>query len=492
MKILLDTNIVIPAEPTAPEYMEPETQTVASLIQLLAGTSHESLVHPATREELLRDRNPTRRHMRQQLLAKYRELRRPPPVPLELTQVLGTSAPGSHDAVDLKLLAALHGDAVDLLVTHDQRMHTWASRLGLAERVMTASEALAALRALEPRTPAPPPAVSSVLAYELNEADPIFTSFRQDYPQFDDWLAKCKLEHRQAWIVSGRGSEYAGIAIVNPEAHADYGLGERVLKLCTFKVSERHRGLRIGELLLGTVLKYAFANRFIHLYVTVLPKYTALVQLIVAFGFLESDQRSSMGELVFVKPLDPNVDAQAQCFSPLDYHVRYGPYHARHVGVGSFIVPIRPEYHAALFPDASPQASLFAGRSPFGNALRKAYLCHSPIRKIAAGDLLYFYASRRQRAVTVLGVAEETFTSRDPAIIARRVAKRTVYRYAEIEQLCESTVLAILFRKAWVLSQPVPWKDLAEADVLGAPPQSIVELEEKAATWLSRHAKPLL
>jgi len=490
MRILLDTNIIIAAEPTGPEYLEPETSTIASLVKLLAGMSHESFVHPATRKELLRDRDPNRKCVRQQLLAKYRELQRPPAVPPRLTQTLGTPKPGSHDATDLKLIAALHGDAVDLLVTHDHKMHTWAAKLGLSERVMTASEALAALKALEPITPAPPPTVSSVLTYELDETDPIFDSFRHDYPQFHDWLAKCKREHSPAWIVAGPSSEYAAIAIVNPESPADYGLGEQVLKLCSFKVSEKHRGLRIGELLLGTVLQYAFTNRFRRFYVTVLPKHRELIQLLTTFGFSQLDCRSSLGEQVLVKTLDPSIDDQPESLSPLDYHIKYGPYNAKHVGVRSFIVPIQPQYHAALFPEASPQPLLLAGRLPFGNALRKAYLCHSPIRKIAAGDILYFYASRDQRAVTVVGIAEEVFTSEDPAIVARRVAKRTVYRYAEIEQLCESTVLAILFRKAWILSQPIPWTALKKAGVLAAPPQSIVKLEENAATWLMRQAEP--
>ena len=70
-------------------------------------------------------------------------------------------------------------------------------------------------------------------------------------------------------------------------------------------------------------------------------------------------------------------------------------------------MPIVPEYHMRLFPDAERQATLFAGYEAHGNGLRKAYLSKAAIRYLAPGDLLYFYRSHSDRGVRVVGVIED-------------------------------------------------------------------------------------
>ena len=74
MKFLLDTNIVIPLEPTSQTDIEPTTIPATELLRLLAAYSHDIFVHPASVDELRRDRDATRRGMREILLIETNRL----------------------------------------------------------------------------------------------------------------------------------------------------------------------------------------------------------------------------------------------------------------------------------------------------------------------------------------------------------------------------------------------------------------------------------
>ena len=131
------------------------------------------------------------------------------------------------------------------------------------------------------------------------------------------------------------------------------------------------------------------------------------------------------------------------------------------------------------------QRDLFPGATPFGNAIRKAYLCRTSCRGVLPGSPLFFYQSRDPRCVAVSGVAEETLVSCDPDEIARYVGKRTVYRFSEIQQMCQGRdVLAILFREVRVLRPGVKLDDLVSNGVVTAAPQSVWQLSKEGIEWL--------
>ena len=107
MRFLLDTNILIPAEPTSTANVEVTTPVVTRLIGLLAAAKFSAFIHPSSVQELLGDRDTSRRDLRQQLLAKYETLPAPPPVTESLHQQLGAPQPGTNNAVDNELIAAV-------------------------------------------------------------------------------------------------------------------------------------------------------------------------------------------------------------------------------------------------------------------------------------------------------------------------------------------------------------------------------------------------
>jgi GNAT superfamily N-acetyltransferase len=480
MQILVDTNVVIPLEPTAPEYEEPGTVVAADLIRLCQGV-HPVVVHPASIRELASDQDERRRRLRGILVQKYRELEDPPGPDEPMERVLGKPGPGTNDWVDHQLLAAVARDAVDLLVTEDDGIHRKARRLNLADRVVRVRDAVAQLRNLLGRVPPPPPFVTATRAHALDEQEPIFESFRDDYPGFDDWLRRAKREQRRAWLIEEPGGkEYAGICVIK-EDDDELALGGRVVKISSLKVSDRYQGNRYGELLLKTIFRFCAENGIDHTWVTVFEKHAALITLLTDFGFEEQPQTTALGELVYAKRLTPTTEERA-AMDPLAFHVRFGPPAVKLFPGDAFAVPIRPTYHQLLFPEAEDQIQ-FVPRA-FGNALRKAYLSRGPIRRLRPGSCLFFYRSGDLKAITSVGVVESVLVSGDADAVARFVGQRTVYSYQEIAKMCRSDVLAILFRQDRFLDPPIEIDTLVENRVMKRAPQSIMTLPGEAVSWL--------
>jgi len=487
LKFLIDTNVFIPLEPTQLGDVEPGTELASQFARTAVEGSHQIYVHPAAQADIRRDQQDSRRELRQLLFQKYPPLPDPPDIPTSLESLLGPAETGTNNWVDHQHLAAIHADAVDFLVTEDRKLHGKAARLGLQGRVVTVAGAIALLRDLFDTIPPPPPAVRNVKAHALNEQDPIWESFRLDYGQqvFDEWLRECKRGHREAFVIDGGQDALAGVAIIKSEDEGEYGLEGKVLKICSFKVSADFSGFRYGELLLKTIFQHAFKNDYDCLYVTVFEKHGLLISLFEDFGFQRTAEQSRLGEVVLIKH-QKSEQPLPDGLGPLDYHVRYGPFTCRLTGHPTYVVPILPQYHRLLFPETETQQELFPGTMPFGNSIRKAYLCHAGIRKLKPGDSLVFYRSETAQGILCTGVVEGTLVSSDATEIARYVGKRTVYSFDEILALTEKTVLAILFRQARTSPRLIPPRELASNGVFVRPPQTIARVPEEACDWLQQ------
>ncbi|WP_158624437.1 GNAT family N-acetyltransferase [Corallococcus sp. CA041A] len=365
-------------------------------------------------------------------------------------------------------------------MTEDLRIHRKAKRIGLKERIVTVGEALAMVQGLRSRFARPPPAVEFTFAHDVDTEDPFLDSLRGDYPSFDGWFRRCQMDHRRCWVVRGQGRHLAALCLIKDEEGV-LGLKGRTLKLCTFKVAPAHQGRRLGELLLKSVFEHVSKNGHDFIYVTAYERQGALIAMFEDFGF-QVEGRTESGELVLLKRM--RAGDAPEVLLPLDFHVRHGP-PAMKFDVPSFIIPIEPRFHHLLFPDADSQLSLEPGIHPFGNGLRKAYLCRALIRQIEPGASLLFYLSHSQKAVTVVGIAEQTLVSADAEEIAATVGKRTVFSLRDMQTLCSNgEVLAILFRQAAILKEPIPLGDLCRHGVLNGPPQSITTVQPGGREWL--------
>ena len=319
MRFLLDTNILIAAEPLGDQF-EPGATSAIRLIGLANELGHSLHRHPAVKSDINRNLDTGARESRLLLNQKYPPLQSPPLIQSVIVEVLGQYPEGSNDWVDQYMLAATLGNAVDFLVTEDAKLRSRAVRLGLADRVMNVRGAITLLERLSPTPSTPLPLVEQVEAHQLDPSDPIFGSLRNDYPGFDKWFEKCQREHRTSWVIYDE--TIAAVTIVKNETSDEFGLPGKTLKICTFKVSESYGGRRYGELLLKPILDYAFQNDYETSYATVFPKYEGMISFFSSFGFEQIAASSQLDEAVFVKSLKPG--SAAASLQPLEYHIAYG------------------------------------------------------------------------------------------------------------------------------------------------------------------------
>ncbi len=486
-RLLLDTNAFIALEPTS---TAPEAGLAigAELLRLASEGRHRLYLQAAIDRDLDRDPDAGRRETHRALTKKYELLGSVAPTG-DLVAAVGCGSPpdpASNDGVDLEFLATLQANAVDYLVTDDVRLGRWAARAGLGEFVVTLAEAVALLRNLTPQNAPPPPAVDDLKAYQLDPSDPIFGSLRQDYPGFDEWLAKARSDHRQAWVIRDTASSaYAAVMLVKQESPGDYGLHGKVLKVSTMKVADDALGRKYGELMLKTLFGYAHTHAFDTVYVTVFSKHAALVALLETFGFEARTDRSALGELVMVKRRRPPDLSSGDCLST---HRRHGP---PFVDPRSpvFVVPIRPTWHELLFPDYGSGLPVWTGEHPYGNALRKAYVSRSPTRNIGSGATLLFYRSEDTSAVTAVGVVDAVLEASSPDEVLRFVGRRTVYTLRDLQTMAaggRGRLHAMLFRQDRLLEPAWRLRELQRARVLRSWPQSITRVGEVGTQWVHR------
>jgi GNAT superfamily N-acetyltransferase len=484
LKLLIDTNIYIPLEPCSSQDVHVNLPQAVELAGLSQKLGFHLFVHGSQREDIQADKNRERRLLRLKLFVKYALLPSNPAMPPSLKAIVGEPGRGTNDWVDYQLLAAVACSAVDFLVSNDDRLLRKARRLGIASRVLSLEDAVAALRMLADKPGALPPAVKSLPAYDLKIGDTIWDSFRVDYPGFNGWLEMCQHEHRQCWVIEAADSSYAAIAIVKTEWAGKAGETPRKLKICSFKVSSSHTGRKLGELLLKSIFQYVLVNNHDEAYITVYPKQIGLIELLIDFGFAHSGEKPD-GELILLKPFRWTEDERTRV-DALGFHIRYGPSAVDADRADVFVVPITPRYHRMLFPDTQNQLSLFPGEQAFGNSIKKAYLCHSGVRKVAPGSILLFYRSEDLQTILNVGVVEQTLVSADPSAIRTLVMPRTVYTAREIEELCSKDTLVIMFRQCLRSCEPISLKDLKQHGILRGAPQTITELKGDAKAWIIR------
>jgi ribosomal protein S18 acetylase RimI-like enzyme len=491
-KLLIDTNVFIGLED--PKRVDP---ALAELVRKCAEFTVGVFVHEAALADISRDKDATRREISLSKVRKFQELKAPKlPEKAALEAKFGAIRK-ANDEVDVALLHALDLKAVDLLITEDLGIHGRVKLSPLASQVLTVADALAWLRRTFDPTPVALPLIEERKAYEVDQSDEIFDSLREGYPDFNAWWAKCVQEHRPCWVVTVDDA-LAGIIVRKDERRTEAAVtlpGEKILKICTFKVRPEYRGEKLGELLLKQVLWYAQRNGYDLTYVTTYANQETLIRLLEYYGFLQTAAHDD-GELIFEKPLSKERLEWSEAGPDLFTTVRTNyPRFVADDPARVFCVPIQGDYHQKLFPElafAAPmplfpdEPALITGgrdRTP-GNTIRKVYLCRSKT-KLEPGDVLLFYQSKTggmlsSQAITSVGVVERVSQTDDVEELVRLTAKRSVFSETELCQMVAeraAPVRVIDFLLIGHLDPTVPLATLTGEGVFnGSPPQSICSL----------------
>ncbi len=484
MRVLLDTNILIHREDA-----KPVSEELGELLRLMSESGAMPMVHPLSVIELQKDANESRRMLTLSKIAAYAQLQESPDQSVDrefLKFVHGDSAPFLV-AVDDALLYAVYRDAVDFLVTEDRGILRKSNRVRLHDRVLAVSDALHLFRTLVLKEkPVSPPALREEFIYNLHLEDPIFDSLKREYMGFDDWFREKAREGRKAWVHHYRPDGTLGAVLICKEEDEAVASSpalpkKRRLKVSTLKVADV--GNRVGEFFIRLAVELSVKRRLYEVYLTHFTQPDdRLVDLIAEYGFKKVAVMPS-GEDVFLKGLRPTI-SELRHVRPLEISGTFYPSFYDGVLSRKFIVPIRPEYHHRLFTDFPGRQMLLSEQAGEfvieGNTIKKAYVCHSPIRRIRSGNIVLFYMSGRG-ILTSLGVVEDVYSGQQSASdIFRLVGKRTVYSQREIERMSQRPTTLILFRHHFHLGHPFSLGRLKRNGVLKGPPQSITEITESS------------
>lgn len=491
-RALIDTNVLIALEDPG------QTGPIAAELSRRCQAGGVSLhIHPAMKDDFARDRNQVRRLVSASRMDKYPWLA---PIAIrawEAVEELFGPIKNENDRVDVQLLHALSLDATDILISQDEGIHKRVRGTTLEERVLTIADAVAWLKALQDAVDDGVAFVADVPAYSVDLADPIFESLRADYELFGRWWrTKCVSEHRDCWVIRGRDGLLDGLVVRKAEDGAELGLSpsDKILKLCTFKVSARAQGYKVGELLLRKAIWHAQLNGFDALYLTTFSKQTMLIDLLGRYGFVVREENAS-GELIMAKYLPKDaIPAPTGDDAAHLVRTRYPRFSIAHP-VTLFAVPVQWRFHRQLFPEVAKLVPipLFddetiddreAGRVP-GNTIRKVYVCRAKIKSMRAGDLLFFYQSKEEAAqnsqmLTTVGVVEQWRHAVGKAELLRLTAGRSVYSQQDLEAMAAASPngLAVIdFLLIRHLVPPIGLKKLTDSGVLNGPPQSITRID---------------
>lgn len=468
MRILIDTNILIPLEDTAGIL----STAYAELNRISQEQNHQIIVHPGSLQDLLRDKNDERKEILLSKANKYPILESPPIPDNQEIRELGLANNSDNDQIDNLILFAIYKHAAHLLITEDRRIHAKAKRLGIADRVHYAQQALNFLRDLHRVIEIKLPDVSHIPLHNIDYRHPFFDSLRSNYPEFDDWYREKSAAGRKAWSVTDDDGSLAALLIYKDEQdeHVTDGttLNGKSLKLCTFKVDEHFRGRKVGELLIKMAFEHSFKNGYRNIYVTIRPGvHDHLKDLVEEFGFTYIGMCRIQRDGVYVKSIPERIQSIGSD-SPFEFYKKQNPFFVCQ-NVSKYIIPIQPSFHNMLFPEfqMKRQLSLFNETSSVGNTIKKAYLCHAQLKNMSVGDLILFYRSTDIKGVTTIGIVERFENLQDPDEISTLVSKRTVYSRTQIESLCTKDVRTILFRQITHFDNIIDMSFLNSIGILG-------------------------
>ncbi|KXS44945.1 MAG: hypothetical protein AWU59_162 [Methanolobus sp. T82-4] len=474
MKILYDTNILIHIQD--PKELSPDLQTLLSIIR---EHGHQEVVHPASLKDIENDSDEERRRVTLSKLRGYPILPSPPAPDDYFLSLVGTPT-NTHDENDNDILFSLKRNLVDFLITEDKGIRKKAIQADIDDRVFSIASALDYFKRLYNRYLPTHTLLKECYAHDINIDQPFFDSLKEDYPGFEDWwFEKCVKQGRKCWIYEEDKVIKAFLMLKDEDQSIDTSppvpAGRRV-KITTLKVDLS--GSKMGELFLKMAFQYCINNQFFEVYLTHFEgENDALVYLIKNYGFEEVGKKVSNGENVYLK----KFIADDTGLPPLTIAKKYYPCFKDGENIKKFVIPIQPQYHDTLFPDYSKRQMTFADYSEInipGNAIKKAYLSRSKIKKITPGSIILFYRSKDQKAITSVGIVDqEPIRTNDADELKRIVGKRSVYSEEQLTEWAQENVFILRFKHHLYLPNPLSLKFMNGLGI-GAP-QSIREINHE-------------
>ncbi|MDQ0477097.1 hypothetical protein QF004_001619 [Chryseobacterium sp. MDT2-18] len=482
MRILIDTNILINLEAN-----KVINKKFAHFYRLAISNNCKIIYHPlAIPSDLINDKNEERKKITQSKLQKYEKLENYASTPESFHQTIG--AKKENDKIDNSQLFQLHKKYVDFFITEDNGIHQKAKGINLQNKVLKVSEILLRLEELFTiKIPTHPILKEhSIREIEHKFDDVFFDSLREDYGKefFNSWLTKCAEKNRKCYTLQVENELRAILIynIENPKDHQLKGVYNDVVKICTLKVADTVFGIKLGELFINKMFEYCIEQRINHLYLTVYEKQIHLIDLLIKFGFYKEVfiNKQGLEEIQMIKSLDKTKITSNENSTTIH------PFYFDEKAISKFVIPIRPEYYSNLFKDGKlRQPTLFddsfeSVNEIQGNTIIKAYISSSRMVNLKKGDILFFYASQKDKVIEPIGILEDIKIIDNFEDLWKLVNKKTVFSQSELENMIneKKKLNVITFRLVNYLKKKVTLRKINQLNSFKNKIQTITRIKE--------------
>lgn len=473
-KILLDTNMFIYF--LDHHVLDPKVEKLTRM--LFDSEECKIIIHPKTIFEAKKIQDSKLREIFISKLSVYKQIDNPPRMPEGFNVLAGCK--NDNDRIDNEMLYTVERNCVSFFVTNDKELLKKANKLNLNDRVLSIDEALEKFKREESITVETPVFIQKEYLYNMDLEDEFFTSLRIDYKGFDNWFNTKKEDWKQAYVTRNKEGKITSFLMLKEEdEYEDYSLFEepfesgKRIKVSTFKVSDR--GKKIGECFIKIMVNEAIKKNVDEIYVTTFEKQDLLINLLEQYGFKLFTYKTT--------PKGNNVtEREAIYVKNMKDKSKYPYIQVKNQGI--FIFPIIPKYHKLLFEDAEREYQIsitdIEGRNTSANAIKKAFISNSKIKKIKPGDILLFYASHDKKAITTLGIVETTWNKFDSQEeIFNIVRKRTAYDEEELKDITKLDSLVIMFKHHITFENPITYEFLFNKEIVNGYIQAPTSIEKE-------------
>jgi predicted nucleic acid-binding protein len=479
MRILIDTNILIHLEDN-----KVIDEQFAKFYQFAISNKCDLYYHADCLKDLKRDKNKDRQDITLSKLNKYTKMPNPATPTAEFINTVGQKK--ENDEVDNTQLFQVFKSYVDYFITEDKGIHDKAAKRSLKNKVLSLSEGLKILKEkytlIIPQHPLLQECSVREIENEIN--DIFFDSLRESYNGFNDWFLKCARENRRCYLLRV-DSKIAAILIFHIEKQSDHNLpnvNTDALKMCTLKVAETVFGYRLGELFLNKMFDLCIKAKINHLYLTVFPHHFQLIELLTKYGFTryEFKNKHDKDELRMIKSLIKSE------YTQVPQAISSHPFYFDNDTINKFVIPINPGFYNTLFKDGKfrPQTLFDETESSLneieGNTISKAYLCKSRRKSMKAGDLLFFYGSKKIKCIDPVCILDSVTYTKDINEIKNLVKRKTVYSDVDLKNMAsgKTEVTVMVFRLVYYLSAPIDFKKIKTLESYANKFQTVTTLTE--------------
>lgn len=258
----------------------------------------------------------------------------------------------NNDLIDNQLLFLVWNDIVDILITKDKGIIRKANLLGINKRVYTPSEFIDEFFDYYKKYNITNESLLRIEYTNFADIDykqPFFDSFRKDYKNFNAWYLTKQKEFAKAYTIK-EDNNVKAFLYLKIEKHKDLDSkikilinDDNILKIASFKSVLTN--IKIGERFLYFSFQHALQNKINTIYTTFFDNKNLEIQkyknLLIEWGFKDSDLFNSNGEKVFIKTFQEyNCNYLPQCNYPIiNENCKF------------WLLPIKYQYHSQLFPD---------------------------------------------------------------------------------------------------------------------------------------------